>query len=67
MNDFNCLKCNQTFIKGWSDEEAEKEFLDAPYYIQGDDRDVICDDCFDEFKEWFDKLTPEDHKRIRNE
>ena len=67
MNEFTCEKCQQTFIKGWSDEAAEKEFSNAPYNVAGDDRGLICDDCFKKFQKWFSTLTPDDHKKIRNE
>ncbi len=67
MNEFTCEKCDQTFIKGWSDEEAQKEFDDAPYNIPGDNRVSLCDDCFKEFYEWFYKLTDEDRRRIVSE
>lgn len=67
MTQFTCEKCHQTFNKGWSEEETEKEFASAPWNVPGDDRGLICDDCFEEFKKWFDSLTPEDHRKIRNE
>ncbi len=72
MNDFTkeefkCARCLQTYLKGWSDREAEFEYKDALYNIPGNDREVICDDCFQEFKVWLDGLTEDDHKRIRNE
>lgn len=67
MTKFICEKCHQTFSKGWSEEEAEKEYDTAPWNIIGDDRALICDDCFEEFKKWFYSLTPEDHERIKNE
>ena len=70
MNDFTCEKCNITFKKDWSEEEAKQEFQVAPWNIAGDKVGLICHDCFQEFTEWFDALTPEDHRRIlesRNE
>ena len=72
MNDFTkeefkCAKCNQIYLKGWSDEEAELEYKEAPYNIPGDDRALICDNCFNKFQIWFASLTEDDHKRIRNE
>lgn len=48
-----------------SDEEAKAEFMEAPWNIPGDEIGVICDDCFEEFKVWFDTLTEEDHNRLR--
>lgn len=65
MCTFTCQKCNNTFINAWSEQEAEKEFLNAPWNIPGDEQVLICDDCFQEFKKWFDSLTPEQHIQIR--
>ena len=62
---FTCQKCNGTFNKAWSEQEAEKEFSEAPWGIPGDGRGLICDDCFQGFKKWFDSLTPEQHRQIK--
>lgn len=67
MNEFTCARCQKKFLKKWTEEEAEKEYKDAAYNIPTDERKVICDVCFEEFMEWFETLTPEDHERIRNE
>jgi hypothetical protein len=64
--DFTCDKCNEAFYKGWSDEEAMKEFEEAPWNVPDDEIGVICDDCFKEFQIWFNSLKEEDHNRIRN-
>lgn len=46
-NQFTCAKCHQTFYKGWSDEDAEKEYNEVfPDSI--DEVDVVCDDCYKE-------------------
>lgn len=66
MDKFTCANCTQTFNKEWTEEEAVKEFKSSPWYIPNENIDVICDDCFEEFKEWFETLTDEDHKRLRN-
>lgn len=67
MNEFTCAKCKETFHKGWSDEDAEKEFVNAPWNIPGDSQGLVCDDCFIEFQKWFATLTPEEHRKFRNE
>jgi hypothetical protein len=67
MNNFTCDRCQVTFNKGRSEEEARKELETSPWNIPGDAIGVVCDDCFEAFKIWFDSLTEEDHKRIRNE
>ena len=49
MNDFTCGKCHETFIKGWSEEEAEKEFASAPWNILGNDRDWETDSASSQY------------------
>jgi len=65
MSEFTCDRCNETFNRGWTEEEAKKEFDTAPWNIPGEDIGILCDDCFEGFKIWFDSLTEEDHKRMR--
>lgn len=43
--EFTCDNCHQTFLKGWTDEEAALEM----YENLGDYRGelaVVCDDCY---------------------
>ncbi len=63
---FTCEKCLQIFDKGWSDEEALKEYAIVPWNIPGDEKELLCDDCFKEFKVWFDSLTPRQHRKIKS-
>ena len=67
MNEFTCEKCLQTFSKGWTDEEALKEYAIVPWNVSGHEKGLLCDDCFEAFKIWFANLTEEDHKRYRDE
>lgn len=67
MTSFTCDGCMTSFNKCWSEEEAKKEYESAPWNVPGQDCGMLCDDCFEEFKVWFDSLTPEDHIRIRGE
>ena len=46
---FTCNSCNQTFQKGWSDEEANKEGFElfgVKNAIVDQDMALVCDDCF---------------------
>lgn len=61
MNRFTCEKCKMTFNKGWSDEEAMKEYAIAPWYIPDEEKSLLCDDCFIEFKKWFESLSKQEH------
>lgn len=64
-DEFKCQKCKKNFIKGWSDEDALKELENSPWNIPEDEIGVLCDDCFKEFKIWFNNLTAQDHRRIK--
>ena len=65
MNTFTCEKCERTFAKENSDHDAQKEYDQSPWNIPGEDHGVVCEDCFKQFKIWFESLTEEDHKKIR--
>lgn len=45
-NTYTCAHCARTFVKGWSDEDANQEYA----YLFPDSatlpRDLVCDDCF---------------------
>lgn len=66
---YQCAKCKNIYIKKWTDEEARKEYKEnfpndpnVEYPVE-----VICDDCYREFKPWLDNLTPERKKKIEDE
>jgi hypothetical protein len=51
MNDqYKCFMCQQTFDKGWSDEEAEAEKLELFGDVPKNECELACDDCFQEIK-----------------
>ncbi len=52
---FTCWKCKQTFPKEWSEEEAEAEYTSLFGQHMGEEREVLCDDCNNEFHAWFKK------------
>jgi fructose-1,6-bisphosphatase len=44
---YKCVMCNNTYLKGRSDEEAYKECLDQFGLDPAiDECRIICDDCF---------------------
>ena len=48
---YTCDLCHETFIKGWSDEEAKAE-ADELWTAEEQSREgmaVICEDCFQRF------------------
>lgn len=61
-SDYTCASCKQTY-QSVDKEYAEKEYLEwlkeNPRMIN-DQREVVCDDCYKEFNEWYLSLTPMD-------
>lgn len=51
-NTYTCSVCENTYEKGWSDEEAMKEkntlWGDAPL----EEFSIVCEDCNIAFLEW---------------
>jgi len=45
---YRCAKCENIYVKGWSDEESNKEYEENFGYLETDDRVLVCDDCFKE-------------------
>lgn len=45
---FTCGLCSQTFLKGWSDEDADREYqhLFPEESAKQEAREQVCDDCF---------------------
>lgn len=39
-----CSRCKGKFVKAWSDEEADKEYLTN--FPENPDRGIVCDDCY---------------------
>lgn len=64
-NKFTCDHCKQTFIRGWTDQDAHAEM--AELYPELPDvtpenkhtLGVLCDDCFVEFRAWLLALPQE--------
>lgn len=67
MSTFRCEACGGVFEKRRSDEEALAEYKalnpDFADYAVG----IICEDCFKEFENWRNKLTPAQLKQIEEE
>lgn len=49
---FQCVMCGETFQKGWSDEEAMKEYEQNYGAHIGEEMDVVCDECHDAIMVW---------------
>lgn len=60
-NVFTCDVCNQTFPKGWTDEEATAEYeerfgKDLPL---PEERATLCDDCDVTIRKWYEAGVPD--------
>lgn len=59
-NEYRCERCDQVFLKGWSDAEAEAEAERDPFGFQkpppddpfGGEMATVCSDCFREIRNW---------------
>ena len=60
-NEYQCDHCKGVFVKGWSDEEAEKESEQWGDELEKQGRAIICDDCYKDFMNW-----AEDKKVLKN-
>lgn len=47
-NEYKCVRCGNVYEKGWSDEESLNEMKELWGDLPKEDRDVICNDCFNE-------------------
>lgn len=54
---FTCERCQVSFDSEWSEEEAKQEYELSPWNVPGQEAGVVCDDCFEEFKDWFESTT----------
>lgn len=45
-NEFRCGNCWNIYEKGWTDEDASKESLEAFGITTGE---LLCDDCYNEY------------------
>lgn len=72
MNDtFTCAVCHNTYDlvrdETWNDQKASEEFFNLYPECIDHQVDVICDDCNNEFRKWFVKLTGEEKLRMIEE
>jgi hypothetical protein len=50
---FTCDECKREFENAGTEEEAEQEFEDNFGKHMGEERAVLCDDCFHDFMKWY--------------
>ena len=45
-NTSQCGACNGVFDKGWSDDDAVREWRENFPGLEPEDQAVVCDDCY---------------------
>lgn len=71
MSEYTCDQCNKTYEKPnneeWNDLKAAEEYV----VMYPDDKNaptnIICDDCYKQFSKWFEKLTEDEKRKMREE
>lgn len=52
---YTCANCKETFLSGWSEAAAEKEYAEhfghLPKAVR-EDRTELCEDCYRKFMKW---------------
>lgn len=64
MTTYRCDNCQLKFHSLSSHDEAMDKYKASSMYDPYLEIAVLCDRCFKGFNEWYDSLTPDDHKRI---
>ncbi len=49
---FKCAMCHETFIKGWTDDDAMKEYEQNYGQHMGEEYDTVCDACHAAIMAW---------------
>lgn len=71
MSEFTCFKCKNTYQKirneEWNDFKASEEMLTLYPNTKNHPTDILCDECNQEFKEWFSTLTNDEKRKMLDE
>lgn len=71
MVEFTCCHCKNTYEtirdETWDSFKAAKEMLDLMPEAKNDPTGILCDDCNEQFKVWFNQLTDEQKKQMRED
>ena len=57
--------CKGEFEKTWSDEEALQEMKENFGNVSEEEREIVCDNCFNKLLLWVKNLKPESDKVLR--
>lgn len=50
---YKCDVCGKVYLKGQTDEEARAEYEQNFPQTQGDEKAVVCDDCYQRLMAWW--------------
>lgn len=54
--EYTCTRCGGSFLKTVSDAKADDEYKRLfPEIRPEEPRNIVCDDCFNEFMAWLEK------------
>lgn len=67
MSKYTCSNCNETYEKIRSDEDCHNEMVYIMPESEHDNIDILCDDCYRDFMEWFKTLSEEQKRNMRDE
>lgn len=63
---YTCSHCKKTYKKVRADEECWEELKQLMPEAINDPIDVLCDVCWKEFMKWFNQLSADDKKKMRD-
>lgn len=71
MNKYTCAVCYEVyeFVENekWNDLKATQEFLEVhPEYANTNEvLEIVCDDCYQQYRAWLDTLSEDEKKKMR--
>jgi hypothetical protein len=66
LGSYECQVCHETYGKTRGDDEALAEMLEEHPWADPKDVGLTCDDCYNEVKGWWDGLTTDAKRAVRD-
>lgn len=71
MSEFTCDGCKKSYPKRnddeWNDAKAEEEWRTLYPETIHHPTNILCDPCNDKFLKWFETLTDDQKKKMRDD
>lgn len=58
-NEYTCVVCKVTYVKGWLDKDAMSEMRENFGEYKQEDCDIVCNDCYEEMFPYFPQMKEE--------